>query len=174
MPLRAALQATLRLCQHQARLAGAGGAEAARCCAALPRAWRARLAPARPCGCRAHSASQTLRPPRTAAPADMWQAVEEQLGPLSRAPTVRGRMTPRRARPAAAPSGLSARAGAQVPELQPLVVVVSGPSGVGKDAVIKALQAARPDLHFVVTATSRRAAARSPAQLAPVPATRAS
>ena len=36
-------------------------------------------------------------------------------------------------------------------------VVISGPSGVGKDAVIKALQASRPDLHFVVTATSRHA-----------------
>lgn len=34
-------------------------------------------------------------------------------------------------------------------------MVISGPSGVGKDAVIKALQASRPDLHFVVTATSR-------------------
>ncbi len=43
----------------------------------------------------------------------------------------------------------------QIPALEPLKVVISGPSGVGKDAVIKALQAARPDLHFVVTATSR-------------------
>ncbi|KAK9821119.1 hypothetical protein WJX81_000604 [Elliptochloris bilobata] len=59
----------------------------------------------------------------------MWRAVEEQLGPLSEAP--------------------------MVPALQPLVLVVSGPSGVGKDAVIKELQATRPDLHFVVTATSR-------------------
>lgn len=37
----------------------------------------------------------------------------------------------------------------------PLVFVISGPSGVGKDAVIKQLQHARPNLHFVVTATSR-------------------
>jgi hypothetical protein len=44
---------------------------------------------------------------------------------------------------------------AQIPALEPLKVVISGPSGVGKDAVIKALQAARPELHFVVTATSR-------------------
>ncbi|KAL4517577.1 hypothetical protein Ndes2437B_g06803 [Nannochloris sp. 'desiccata'] len=42
-----------------------------------------------------------------------------------------------------------------VPPTQPLVVVVSGPSGVGKDAVIRRLQEKRQDLHFVVTATSR-------------------
>lgn len=36
-----------------------------------------------------------------------------------------------------------------------VVVVISGPSGVGKDAVIKKLQEVRPDLYFVVTATSR-------------------
>jgi hypothetical protein len=45
----------------------------------------------------------------------------------------------------------------QIPSLEPVKVVISGPSGVGKDAVIKALQASRPDLHFVVTATSRHA-----------------
>ncbi|KAF6261417.1 P-loop containing nucleoside triphosphate hydrolase protein [Scenedesmus sp. NREL 46B-D3] len=44
---------------------------------------------------------------------------------------------------------------AEVPPPQPRVVVVSGPSGVGKDAVIKRLQELRPDLYFVVTATSR-------------------
>ncbi|KAJ7980140.1 Guanylate kinase [Quillaja saponaria] len=37
----------------------------------------------------------------------------------------------------------------------PLVIVISGPSGVGKDAVIKKLREAREGLHFVVTATSR-------------------
>ncbi len=47
----------------------------------------------------------------------------------------------------------------QIPPLPPVKVVISGPSGVGKDAVIKALQASRPDLHFVVTATSRHAGA---------------
>lgn len=36
-----------------------------------------------------------------------------------------------------------------------LVVVISGPSGVGKDAVIARLRERRRDLHFVVTATSR-------------------
>ena len=42
-----------------------------------------------------------------------------------------------------------------VPPTRPHTVVISGPSGVGKDAVIRRLQAKRPDLHFVVTATSR-------------------
>ena len=49
------------------------------------------------------------------------------------------------------------RGASQIPPLPPLKVVISGPSGVGKDAVIKALQASRPNLHFVVTATSRSA-----------------
>eukprot|EP00898_Chlorokybus_atmophyticus_P003737 jgi/Chlat1/4364/Chrsp29S04509 len=43
-----------------------------------------------------------------------------------------------------------------VPPPAPLLVVISGPSGVGKDAVIRRLQEARPELYFVVTATSRR------------------
>ena len=43
----------------------------------------------------------------------------------------------------------------QVPPAKPVVIVISGPSGVGKDAVIKRLQERRSDLHFVVTATSR-------------------
>ncbi len=38
---------------------------------------------------------------------------------------------------------------------QPLLVVISGPSGVGKDAVLKALQQRNLPLHFVVTMTSR-------------------
>ncbi|KAL4385866.1 hypothetical protein GQ457_09G018460 [Hibiscus cannabinus] len=37
----------------------------------------------------------------------------------------------------------------------PLIIVISGPSGVGKDAVIKRLGEVRENLHFVVTATSR-------------------
>jgi guanylate kinase len=37
----------------------------------------------------------------------------------------------------------------------PLPIIISGPSGVGKDAVIRKLQEKRPDMHFVVTATSR-------------------
>ena len=43
----------------------------------------------------------------------------------------------------------------QIPKVEPVKLVISGPSGVGKDAIVKALQAARPDLHFVITATSR-------------------
>ena len=35
------------------------------------------------------------------------------------------------------------------------MIVISGPSGVGKDAIINALRLRRPDLHFVITATSR-------------------
>ena len=38
---------------------------------------------------------------------------------------------------------------------QPLLVVISGPSGVGKDAVIRSLQKRDLPLHFVVTMTSR-------------------
>lgn len=53
----------------------------------------------------------------------------------------------------------------QVPKPSPLVVVISGPSGVGKDAVIRRLQEVRPDLHFVVTATSRCGPATLPLQV---------
>lgn len=38
---------------------------------------------------------------------------------------------------------------------QPLMIVISGPSGVGKDAVVKSLQQRDLDFHFVVTMTSR-------------------
>ncbi|GMI71775.1 hypothetical protein like AT3G06200 [Hibiscus trionum] len=41
------------------------------------------------------------------------------------------------------------------PTPNPLILVISGPSGVGKDAVIKRLREVRENLHFVVTATSR-------------------
>lgn len=43
----------------------------------------------------------------------------------------------------------------QAPQPKPLVIVISGPSGVGKDAVIKRLQEIRGEIHFVVTATTR-------------------
>jgi guanylate kinase len=38
---------------------------------------------------------------------------------------------------------------------QPVMVVISGPSGVGKDAVVKAMMERNLPLHFVVTMTSR-------------------
>lgn len=37
----------------------------------------------------------------------------------------------------------------------PLIIVISGPSGVGKDALIARLRESRRGLHFVVTATTR-------------------
>ncbi|KAK9070255.1 hypothetical protein SSX86_010655 [Deinandra increscens subsp. villosa] len=42
-----------------------------------------------------------------------------------------------------------------VPTPKPLVIVISGPSGVGKDCLIKCLREVRQNIHFVVTATSR-------------------
>merc|ERR1711977_578636 len=42
-----------------------------------------------------------------------------------------------------------------LPASSPLLIVISGPSGVGKDAVIKRLQEVQRDMHFVVTATTR-------------------
>ena len=42
-----------------------------------------------------------------------------------------------------------------VPTPPPVVVVISGPSGVGKDSGVRRLQSLRPDLHMVVTATDR-------------------
>lgn len=38
---------------------------------------------------------------------------------------------------------------------RPLLVVLSGPSGVGKDATLQAMQRRNTDYHFVVTATTR-------------------
>jgi guanylate kinase len=38
---------------------------------------------------------------------------------------------------------------------QPLLIIISGPSGVGKDAIVRTLQRRENSLHFVVTATSR-------------------
>ncbi len=39
---------------------------------------------------------------------------------------------------------------------QPLLVVISGPSGVGKDSVIERMKARGMPFHFVVTATTRK------------------
>ncbi len=41
------------------------------------------------------------------------------------------------------------------PPRHPLLIVISGPSGVGKDAVLRRLKARGADFHFVVTATTR-------------------
>ena len=112
--------------------------------------------------------------PATATPAVTVQEIEDRLGQLSHVPLVRvlvagkrldaltssaGSPHPRTStvlaskrdleRPAADWSAL------QVSTAPAVVVVISGPSGVGKDAVVNALKKARPDLHFVVTATSR-------------------
>jgi guanylate kinase len=38
---------------------------------------------------------------------------------------------------------------------QPLLIVISGPSGVGKDSVVQSLKARHLPMHFVVTATTR-------------------
>lgn len=38
---------------------------------------------------------------------------------------------------------------------QPLLIVISGPSGVGKDSVVQRMQSRGLPLHFVVTATTR-------------------
>ncbi|HQK42519.1 MAG TPA: guanylate kinase [Anaerolineaceae bacterium] len=37
----------------------------------------------------------------------------------------------------------------------PLLIVISGPSGIGKDAVVQALRVKNPKTHFVITMTSR-------------------
>ncbi len=42
------------------------------------------------------------------------------------------------------------------PGSQPLIVVISGPSGVGKDTAIQALKKRNLNLHVVVTATDRK------------------
>ncbi|KPK47843.1 MAG: hypothetical protein AMJ77_01830 [Dehalococcoidia bacterium SM23_28_2] len=47
------------------------------------------------------------------------------------------------------------RAGGGAPSRHPLLVVFSGPSGVGKDSVLARLKARGGDYHFAVTATTR-------------------
>ena len=41
------------------------------------------------------------------------------------------------------------------PQITPLLVVISGPSGVGKDSLVEAMKAHGAQFHFVITATSR-------------------
>lgn len=42
-----------------------------------------------------------------------------------------------------------------LPETHPLLVVIAGPSGAGKDSVLRAIQERGLPMHFVVTATNR-------------------
>ena len=78
----------------------------------------------------AASSSASTVPSSSSSTDDILKDVEERLGvTLSEDPTV--------------------------PPPHPAVIVISGPSGVGKDAVIRRLQELRPELHMVVTATSR-------------------
>jgi guanylate kinase len=44
-----------------------------------------------------------------------------------------------------------------LPKQYPLLIVIAGPSGVGKDSVLNSLKNQNLDLHFVVTATNRAA-----------------
>ncbi|XP_022849224.1 guanylate kinase 2, chloroplastic/mitochondrial-like [Olea europaea var. sylvestris] len=71
-----------------------------------------------------------IPPPETAEPAEVFRALEASLGSQFSSQPI-------------------------VPNPGPLIIVISGPSGVGKDAVIKRLREVRENLHFVVTATSR-------------------
>ena len=41
------------------------------------------------------------------------------------------------------------------PTTKPILIVLSGPSGVGKDAVLARMKALTPDFHYTVTATTR-------------------
>jgi guanylate kinase len=41
------------------------------------------------------------------------------------------------------------------PQRQPLLIVISGPSGVGKDTVLQRMKERKTPFHFVVTATTR-------------------
>ena len=94
-------------------------------------------------------------PPRLAAGADV--AVGRAPHPGDRAAAARARVGPRRAargRPVTdAPepeAGIGAANGA-------MLVIISGPSGVGKDTIIDALRrrAHEPEYHYVVTCTTR-------------------
>ena len=88
----------------------------------------------------------------TSAAAPPLEALEA-LGALSKSPQARPRSHERACaccsppRPSASPRQARAQ--------QPVVLVVSGPSGVGKDAVVRLLQQRRPSVRFVVTATTR-------------------
>ena len=56
-----------------------------------------------------------------------------------------------------APAGDNGRISSDDDPPEPMLVIISGPSGVGKDTIITALQQRghRPDYHYVVTCTTR-------------------
>jgi len=62
-------------------------------------------------------------------------------------------------RKARGPRVRGGRAAADVPLRHPVLVVISGPSGVGKDSVLAGLKARGGGYHFAVTATTRLARA---------------
>ncbi|KAJ4969648.1 hypothetical protein NE237_002747 [Protea cynaroides] len=88
-----------------------------------------------------------------------FRASRFRMGDARRPPTVS--LPPVTANEAELLRGLEAALGSPFsseplsPSPNPLIIVISGPSGVGKDAVIKGLQEVRKGIHFVVTATSR-------------------
>ena len=43
----------------------------------------------------------------------------------------------------------------ELPKASPLIFVVSGPSGVGKDSVVDQLKPRRPEIHYTITVTTR-------------------
>ena len=53
-------------------------------------------------------------------------------------------------------STLDSNATASVSRPNPLIIVISGPSGVGKDAIVQGISEVRTDFHFTVTATTRQ------------------
>ncbi len=52
-------------------------------------------------------------------------------------------------------AGMTETTSIHLPEPKPLLIVISGPSGAGKDAVIQRMKARNLPFHFVVTATTR-------------------
>ncbi len=43
----------------------------------------------------------------------------------------------------------------RLPQKHPLLIVISGPSGIGKDTIVQALRKRDPSFHFVITCASR-------------------
>ncbi|XP_047334856.1 guanylate kinase 2, chloroplastic/mitochondrial [Impatiens glandulifera] len=74
---------------------------------------------------------------------------------VHRIPTVESSSNNELNRALEASLGSSFSSDSLAPNPKPLIIVISGPSGVGKDAMIKRLREVKENLHFVVTATSR-------------------